>query len=333
VPAGATPVIGPLGQTTGGVLFHDAVTAHAYSIATDAFASVANGYSFPQLYARGCMVVVRDATTSMPRFHSLLTGQWYGLPPNGFVTTPQRSELGAALAVTGGFAGFATWNGAWVTGPGTPASALNASEQLARHDTQTLYAFDPVRGRWLSAPWNNSGRDDATTASVLAAIDDVRAIGFGVHAGTMDAVTLPEPPWSVHALGEVGVVATDDHLLAYSGLGQVVAWNAFPFDAAAVAIGTTVTLQCRVPAGGIVVLGLGPALAAPVALPFGELWLDLPLTATVVMAAPPGESRALLPVPIPALPSLRNSAWLVQPFTLPAAGTPWLGAATGLRVL
>lgn len=330
LPAGA---VGPYGQATGGVLFHSPGIAHAYSVATDTIASTPNTFSLQGTYARGCTIVVQYG---VPQVHSLLTGQWYAFPPiPGFITIPQNSELGAAVAMSGGFKGFSSWSGNWVDGTAWPAAYyLDGSELLARASTQTLYAFDPIRSRWSSSPWAQTlSRDDATSAHVLAAVDDNHAIGFNTHTGAMTAVNLPEPSLGVWAQGHVGAVSTEDHVLAYSGYGEVVAWHGFPFDRAAVAIGTATTLQCRVPTGGFVVMGLGPAAPAPVPLPFGDLWLDLPNTATVVLTAPPGESRALLPLAIPMVPSLRNSAWFAQALTIPATGTPWLGSAMALRVL
>jgi hypothetical protein len=300
--------------------------AHAFSaILGTAATTPCTGTGFS---GSGSLAVVDDPGTGGKAVYSAYTGQWQAVPASAI-----------------GYAWFHDNSAVWLTGTGAVAVEARtgtfvplAGAGFVRHSgfvvtsPSDLHVFDARTGRWLSHP-RQSGQSPVLGARTVIATDSVRAVGYGIRSGRLAEQPLSEPVIATVANDDVGYVRTATNLYAFSGLADTTTWQPDPDGEYGVGRGTRADLQARTPASHVVLLGFGPQAATPLPLPpWGELFLDLAGTVTLVLVPAAGESRAVVTLTIPNIAALRGTIWVQQALTLAPSGAIWLGAPSTLLV-
>lgn len=299
----------------------------AFSGITGTYASVA---SLTRGVLQGSVVAANaDPNTGAVSVYSAATGQWQALPPTTLaepITPPlppvvRGTNTAVVLATTSGVTAFSGRTGRFVPLPGT-----NFTRDGNRaFDGTTLWFFDARSDRWLGTPQPSGSWSWTDTAFVG---DSPTALtGYGVRSSRLEVLAEPSPlPRTVHALDGGAVVQQSGKLFGFTGLPDNLSLYGFPEDFDACGPGTTFRHQMRLAPGSAAILGIGPRIAAPIALPpLGELWLDPNQFAVLnLVTAPAGEPRAVMSLPVPNVPQLQNTEWFLQSLVLPAVGQPYL---------
>ena len=295
---------------------------HAYDPVQDVF--VSTPWTGPNPGGMGTTVDATDPATGAQRIFSVLTGQWYTPPAGVTGAFPWRGPTSALYVDAAGLVAFDARTGNFV--PLAGAGLTRHSGHVATNATH-LHVFDVNTAQWLSQPMQLSlGIGPLLGQRVVLAASQGTAVAYGVRGGRLASKVLAEPLVEIAADDDVGYVRTANTVYAFSGLADVTPWQDAPDGHYGAAIGTRSDMQADIPAGQIAVLGFGPPLPAAVPVPpYGDLWLDLPGTLLFVMLPAPGETRALLTLPIPEDPVLRGTLWVQQIFMLAPTGD-WLGA-------
>ena len=309
--------------------------AHLYSGLTHSALTVAHDFDFGSWNRRGLLVALRAPVTDAPQVFNAVSGQLHAPPADALPGLPWLSRISAGVYTAGGVSAFSSFGGSWHP-LAAPTALLGASDGslLTATDADDVHVFDGNRDRWRSLPvaaaqrfGPSLGRDTLVTG------DDVAATGFSTVSGEPESVVLPEPRLGHGADGQCAHVYTQNHLLAFTGYGDLTVWNAFPSDFSPLGDGGKTQLQCRTPAFPILVLGLSPRGTTPLPTPFGDVWLVPSQTVTEVMVPIVGEGRARLELQLPPSPSLKNTTWTAQTLTLPFGGAAWTSAAVPLHIL
>jgi hypothetical protein len=323
----------------------DAVSLHynaagqtiAFSAVSGQYAVVNNNWAGSRQEQGGVVAAVADAVTNAPSVYSALTSQWHPVPLDAQPGLPVVARTAALLPTSTGVSAFSARTGAFVplAGSGLALYGGRTGSVVAATDPGTLYVFDARADRWLSQPLAvATGQPPAFGASTLVATDATQAVGFSARSGRLETLALPEGPLAAAGAGDVAWVRTATHVFAFTGLPDQVTWAGFPENNIACGIGTTFRDQVRLPAGSFAIAGAGPRLATPAPLPpYGELWLDVGLSLTFLVAPDPGEERGVQALPVPNDPALRNSEWYLQAVVVPAVGQPYLSDPAVVRVL
>ncbi|MGE3174303.1 MAG: hypothetical protein AB7O97_16865 [Planctomycetota bacterium] len=311
-----------------------------------AFSGITNAFAGPvaaSAQAGNTLVVAALPASGLIQLFSSCTGQWYA-PPAGTasVSTVYDAAIGSTsvlLRTATGAVGFSARTGAFV--PLTTGAALLQSgggAVTAAIEGNLIHVFDAQKDRWLQAALT-MGANDAPrfawapngTTAVFRGAEGV--IGFAARSGHLELLPLAEPVLDRDAGGHHAWAKTATQLHAFAGFPAIAPWFGLPETWAGCGVGTTMRMQVRLPQGDAALVGIGPHLPAPVALPFGDLWID-PAFSEIRFALPdPGEDRAVLALPIPNLPLFHGTEWFMQALIAPAGGAVYLTDPTTIRVL
>jgi hypothetical protein len=261
----------------------------------------------------------------MPHIYSCAAGQWVPVPgnvlPESPPSPPTTTPTTALLRTTTGVTAFSGRTGAFV-----PLTGSGMTRTFDGHVVQggLLHVFDERADRWLTT--TDLPNRSANDSSGFVAAAGTTAVGYGARASRLESITLPEPALQFQALDGGGIVRTQNHLFAFSGLPDLYSFHAFPHQAEVSGPGSTWRHQVRLPNGVVAAFGIGPRLPGPVALPpFGALWFDPQQSAIqLLQVSAPGEERVEIVLPLPDIQALRGTEWVSQQMMLPFAGSPWL---------
>ncbi|MGE3172188.1 MAG: hypothetical protein AB7O97_06130 [Planctomycetota bacterium] len=335
VPAPAPSLFG----NSAWVMAANAGSLHVFSAITNAFAPPVAAPTWAGTNA----VVAALPPSGLIELYSALTGQWYA-PPTGAVSVPSLldAEIGAACALlrtATGVSAFSARTGArvplstgFVTFEGGGGAAVAAVEG------NVIHVFDPQKDRWLQtsltigifdAP-RFAGAPFGSTA-VFKGAEGV--VAFGARNGRLELLPQAQPVLGRDAVGHFAWASSATELHGFTGFPDIAPWFGVPGDWFGCGVGGVMRFQVRLPQGSAALVGIGPRLTAPVALPPGELWLD-PAFAEIRFVLPdPGEDRAVQALPIPSLPVFHGTEWFLQAFVAPAAGAPYLSDPMTMRIL
>lgn len=287
-----------------------------------------------QMGARGAIGTVAwvvEPANNLAHVFSARTGQWHQTPAGTTQANLGLARSSVLATTTTGLAGFASRTGQWTPTAGTGLVSHNG---FAASNATSLRVFDARTGRWQIEAWQGAGAAPPVFGErTMLAADATHAFGYGLRGGRLAATPLPEPPLELRVGDDVACVRTATHLLAFSGLGETLAWQAYPDDDFGVGIGTTARLQNRAANGNLLVLVFGPPATVPFAFPpFGNVWTDLAASVLLAASSPAGESRHVQDITIPDTPVLRGSHWFLQSLTLTPGGGGWLGEPAELAI-
>lgn len=263
-----------------------------------------------------------DQGTGERRVYSAFTSAWHTPPAGTLAETPVVTGASAVMRTGTGMIGFSGYSGTFVALPG----ATVRHNGYVASDASNLHVFDPLGARWVTQPWQaGAGIGPVFGTSIMLATDGTHVLGHSSLSSVYARQALPEAGLAVLASDSVGVVRTNEHLVAFAGLGDTVGWQGTPGLLFGVVPGATATLQLMVPAQHMVVFGFG-APVAPTPTPYGELWIDPASSIVVILGAMPTDTRLVLPIPLPNIPSLHGSLWVQQMATVAGDGTIEVGA-------
>ena len=269
-----------------------------------------------------------DQATDERRVFSAFTAAWHTPPVGTFAEAPAVAGAAAVFRTGTGMIGFAGHSGTFVALPG----ATVRHNGYVASDASSLHVFDPLAARWVTQPWQaGAGIGPVFGTRTMLATDATHVLGHSRQSRVFARQALPEAGLAVLAADDVGVVRTNEHLVAFAGLGSTVGWQDAPEGLFGVAPGTTATLQLLVPAQHVAVFGFG-APVGPTQEPFGELWIDPDSSVVVILGAMPADARLVLPIPVPNLASLRGSVWVQQMATMAGDGTIEVGAPNTMLI-
>lgn len=296
---------------------------HAFSPYTGTFAATSwTAGAFSTFTIGHDVLGSYDQTTGERRVFSAFTAAWHTPPVGTLAEAPAVAGAAAVFRTGTGMIGFAGHIGTFVALPG----ATVRHNGYVASDASSLHVFDPLAARWVTQPWQaGAGIGPVFGTGTMLATDATHVLGHSQKSRVFARQSLPEAGLAVLASDDVGVVRTNEHLVAFAGLGSTVGWQDAPEGLFGVVPGTTATLQLMVPAQHIAVFGLG-APVAPTPTPYGELWIDPDSSIVVILGAMPTDARLVLPIPLPNLPSLRGSLWVQQMATVAGDGTIEVGA-------
>lgn len=320
IPAPATPfvAIGESLATAGGSGLLHAFSPYAGTWTATPWTAGGTSSASIGRDAVGCY----DQTTDERRVFSTFTAAWHTPPAGALAETPVVTGASAVLRTGTGMIGFAGHSGTFVALPG----ATVRHNGYVASDASSLHVFDPLAARWVTQPWQaGAGIGPVFGARTMLATDGTHVLGHSSQSREFARQALPEAGLAVLAADDVGVVRTNEHLVAFAGLGSTVGWQGAPEGPFSAAPGATATLQLTVPAQHIAVFGFG-APVPPTPTPHGELWIDPDSSLVVILGSVPADQRLVLPIPVPNIASLRGSVWVQQMATVAADGTIEIGA-------
>jgi hypothetical protein len=332
-----SPVLASAGAVVVGsgctLLLQDAAGVSGWSAVNDRRATLP-GPSFG-MQAAGAVGSTLDAG-NRPVLWSSLTGTWHHAP--GAAQAGPASLTTTCAAVGGGSGVFAfdarTSTFVLLDTPGIAWSSNPSSAPLIAWDATNLWAFEARTGRWLATPRSGTGTPNVGIWRTCAlVVDGATAYGFGAPAGQWAAVPLPGPVLGTRVNSESVRVHTQNHVLAFPAIGEIVPQAQFPEFRRVQAAGAPLDLVLAVPANGFALLGIGPLGKSPTPIPgFGDLLLATMVAPPLLVAGSTTGEPVTLHLPPAVATALRGSEWglqaaMLQAAILPPLGTPWLTAA------
>ncbi|MEQ1633989.1 MAG: hypothetical protein ABL997_16540, partial [Planctomycetota bacterium] len=275
----------------------------------------------------GSVLAAEERSTGRAYLFSALTAGWQAAPLDANAGLPSMATTGALLASpTGGYA-FSARSGAFVhlVSAGLSLHCNANSAPMLAWDAGYVHAFDARRDRWLSVPRTGTATCDVhiwrTNAFVL---DGNEVLSFSSQGGAIARATLSEPIVSFRANSESASLSTAHSVVGLSGLPEPSCVAQFPDFRRVAGIGAPVALHLRLMSGDVALLGYGPSLPVPLALPnLGTMLLDPQALAVQFLVPEADADRAIFAAHIPDDPVLRFQSVWFQALVAPAAGTAY----------
>ncbi len=318
------------------LLLQDAAGVTGWSAVNDRHATLAGpALGMQAAGAVGSML----AAGNHPVLWSSLTGTWHRAPGAAQPGPPSLTTTGAAVGAGSGVFAFDGRTGAFVllNTPSLAWSSNPSSAPLIAWDAANLWAFEARSGRWLATPRAGTGTPSVAIWRTCAlVVDGSTAFGFGAPAGQWAAVPLPGPVLGTRVNSESVRVHTQNHVLAFPAVGEIVPQAQFPEFRRMQPAGAPLDLVLAVPANGFALLGIGRLARAPTPLPgFGDLLLDALVAPPLLVAGSTTGEPVTLHLPPAVATALRGDEWglqaaMFQAAILPVVGTPWLTAAAAI---
>ncbi len=317
---------GNLRVTTAALLLVDGAQLQAFSAATGAWASrglVSAGESLA-----GGVVAAVEAATDRPHLFSALTGQWHPAPVDAAAGMPLISTTGALLANSTGTYAFSARTGAFVplARSGLHLEANENSAPMFAWDATQAHLFDARADRWVSLDRPGTGPLHPHIWRTCGfAVDGGEVLGFSALSGTLQRRTWPQTLSSFRANSESVSLVGPTSVLAFSALPEALPLAQFPLFRRVVGLGAPFLLHLSLQQGDIALLGFGPPLPSPIALPgLGVLLLDPNVAATILLMPEVDADRAVFSASVPADPVLRGQTVWFQALVAPANAGPYL---------
>lgn len=332
VPSGTMARYGST-QTRSVRLFAHGTQTHVFDAATNTFSTVGFGmgqFAERGYEGRGYAAIWDDA--GLAHVYSSRSGQWLITPadvqPEPVPAPGWALPSSILLRTTTGLLAFSSRTGTFVplVGTGLVPQQTSSADDAAG----TTHVFDERTARWLATP--SLPLRSFVDHSGFVAASATRATGYGARASRLESIVLPEPALAVQALDGGGIVRTQHHLFAFTGMPDDLSLHAWPEEGTVCAPGNVWRHQLRLAPGDVAIHAVGPRVGGPAQLPpFGTLWLDLQQIAlTQVVVPAPGELRVEFATPIPNLPEVRGTEWTVQALVLPPTGPAYLSTPSSL---
>ena len=324
LPTAATPAITVDSDM---VLLTESSALHAYSAHTGTIATRPGAHT--NASSANAVAAAQDAQGSL-HLYSALAAIWQPAP-SAATAMPWLAGNAVLLQSAAGWAAFSARGGRIVPLPGVTSTATPhvdpQSSILALEDATHLHVFEARRDAWLSMA--HAGRQPLMVRiwrTTLLAWDGVRAIGFGVQEGELEALAVAAPLLDLTASSESGRVAAGNQLIGFAAVGDLSSLWQMPEFRRTFVRGAELELQLAATPGAIAggVLALAPLVVPRPLPPLGPLLVDTSAVLPLPLSAVDADGRAFARFFVPDDPALAGMELFLQAVVVPAAGSPYL---------
>jgi hypothetical protein len=282
------------------------------------------------------VVAAVEAASGKAFVHSALTGSWIAAPAGVKAGLPALARNGALFSETNGHLAFSARSGTFhrlTTGANTRVWVDGQSAVIAVTGPSKLHVFDARREVWIGQTIGTLRMPPSIWRTTLLLVDDTRAWGYAVQAGTIEAVPFAAKPLDVKPSSECGRVVAQDAVQAFSSIPDLTPLPQFPEFRRVMTRGAPLRLRLHTAPSAASILALSTFRRDPLNLPgIGSLWLEL---GSLVVGNPgvtgQGGLRAI-DLPIPDQPALLGVELFFQAAVAPSAGTPYLTRLGSARI-